>query len=164
MRASPNIRFSCFKCPSNTEVSIGEWMQMIETEKITFKGLMHGQFSKRFLTHKYLPLIYLQLSLFFLLAYAFYENYNFIRMDISFLGEPKKNPAGWYFWAIGMFFTGILVFPPIEYFYFRIRHLNKPIAIITRFLLILFGIGMIGLGAIPQYQNLTVYQDRKSVV
>ncbi len=126
-------------------------------ESISLKMLVKGQFSKRFLTRVYLPVVFLQLGFFYILAIWQYEGYDFTHMDISFLGSPYGNPSGWYYWAIGMTVAGILFFPTVPYIYRALVRMNRGIAYIVTFLLVGFGIGMIGLGIIPQYRHLTVY-------
>jgi Protein of unknown function (DUF998) len=121
------------------------------------KEFLTGKFSKRFLTRVYMPIILLQLLIFYLLALSYYDSYDLVHMDISFLGAPGLNPNGWIYWAMGMAVTGVLTFPIIPYLYRLLIQLKKPIAIIGSFLLTCFAIGMIGLGAIPQYHHLMLY-------
>lgn len=115
-------------------------------------SFLTGRSPKRFYISFYLPFMVLIFSIFLLLSAIFYPNYNLIDNAISDLGVPYLNPNGWFLWSIGMIFIGLAMIPFIPYLYRRLRTINTYFTKIGISFIIIADIGMIGLGAFPQYE------------
>ena len=119
--------------------------------KNEIKNILTGQVSKRTLTHVLGPLIIIMFITFIAVSWILYPNYNWTIMNISYLGDPYKNPFGWIFWSIAIAVTGFLLILIIPYFHRRLFQINK-IAIFGTFFQAIAIIGMIGVGIIPQFE------------
>jgi len=81
--------------------------------------------------------------------------------DISFLGHPRLNPAGWQFWSVGMGLSGVMLWPITVYISRRMRALTAG-QFPGRRRLVAAGtvasrcacFGQVGLALIPQFPGL----------
>jgi hypothetical protein len=115
-----------------------------------FLDYVKGDFSKKFVTHFYSPVIAGTIFISYLVAVKLYGDYVLPYDDISFLGNAELNPKGWYFWNLGTLLTGLLLVPLQPYFYRRLRKLHSLWGLLASFFLTLSTVGMVGVGAIPE--------------
>ncbi|HWB53087.1 MAG TPA: hypothetical protein VG722_02810 [Tepidisphaeraceae bacterium] len=86
-----------------------------------------------------------------------YRNYSLIDSDISFLGRPDLNPAGWKFWSFAMGITAFMLWPVMTYLSGRIAELygdRRRAAALASVTSRFPCVGLLGLALIPQYANL----------
>lgn len=126
-------------------------------KKLTIKDIFTGNFTREFL-RKYTLILVVNFIVWILISTMFYENYDWTRMDVSFLGITSRNP-GWIFWAIAMASTGVLQIPIM-------RYLRKNLIAVSekglKYSLIWFYIaciGLIGLGVIPLNTEYSIFLD-----
>ncbi|MBD3351891.1 MAG: DUF998 domain-containing protein [Candidatus Lokiarchaeota archaeon] len=122
--------------------------------KKRFKDIMTGNFSKKFLTRVWIPIMLAIFIGFLAIAWLLFPGYDWTEMAISLLGNPQEHPNGWYFWAIGMAVTGFLMFPIPFYVYKTLQVDNENVKKIGCFLLLLSSFGMMGMGAIPNFDQI----------
>ncbi len=113
---------------------------------------LSGKYSSEFLKKVLGPLSIIIFSVFIGISWILYPNYNWTQMDISYLGHPERNPAGWIFWGLGLILTGIIMFSISGYIKQRISSIFGIHATIGVLFFYLSSIGMILLGAVPQGQ------------
>ena len=121
-----------------------------------FKSLFKGNYTKRQLTHYYLPLGIGLHYLFLTIAWLFFPYieeypYNWTTSMISRLGKPQENPIGWIFFSAAFIPLGFLLIILIPYLYQRFSKLAKREAKIVRISLTFSSIGLIGIAAIPNF-------------
>lgn len=86
-----------------------------------------------------------------IIARIFYPTFTMTRMFISAMGDPQDNPIGYIPWSIGHVIVGITMIPMVGYLKNKLSSLDeKSIRWATIFFYIAC-IGVLGLGAIPQY-------------
>jgi hypothetical membrane protein len=122
---------------------------------LELRKIFLGDFSRRILTFYITPLLIIVFSVFMAISWILYPGFNLTRMEISQLGSPDLNPAGWVFWSIGMGLTGVLYLPIIPYINNRIGKINGKITKMGTILLYVSAIGSIGVGVIPQFAHVS---------
>ncbi len=118
-----------------------------------FNAFLEGRFSGNFLSFFYAPLNILILPCLLFAASLFYPKFNFLRMDISFLGAPDKNPAGWIIWSTAMLLQGLMIFPAAMHMRRRMAALNPGAGDKGACAFIVSSIGLVLLGLIPQFKG-----------
>ena len=99
--------------------------------KETVKIYLTGRFSKKELTHYYMPLMLSIIISCIVIAYLLFPpelNYSIFERTISSLGSRDDNPNGWYFLSIGMMSWGVLMIPLFLYYHRRISQICKHTA------------------------------------
>jgi hypothetical protein len=126
--------------------------------------LMHlrrREMSRTFLLWCWIPAQFAISAACLVLAARSYPHYSMFDHDISFLGHPRLNPAGWLYWSAGMGLSGIMLWPITV-------HISRSMRALTagqsprRRRLVAAGtfasrsacFGLIGLGLIPQFPGL----------
>lgn len=66
---------------------------------------------RTFLLACWLPAQFVVGAVCLVLAARSYPHYSLFDHDISFLGHPRLNPAGWLFWSAGMGLDGLMLWP-----------------------------------------------------
>ncbi len=96
--------------------------------KETLKRYLTGRFSKKELTHYYMPLMLSIIIICIVISYLSFPpelNYSIFERTISNLGSRDDSPYGWYFLSIGMISWGVLMIPLFLYYHRRIRQISK---------------------------------------
>ena len=95
------------------------------------------------------------------LAARVYPDYSLADHDISFLGHPRQNPAGWLFWSAGMGLAGLMLWPVTVHIPRSLRALTAGQSPARRRLVAAAApasrcssIGLVGLALIPQLPGL----------
>jgi hypothetical membrane protein len=114
-----------------------------------FLGKYSGEFLKKVLG----PISAIIFALSIGISWALYPDYDWTQMDVSYLGSPYRNPAGWIFWSVGMFLTGIIMFTIVGYIRRKLVPIFKIHAKIGVLFFYLSSFGMILLGLIPQFKG-----------
>jgi hypothetical protein len=127
-------------------------MSKSEEIKEKLKNLITGKYSGDFLRKRLGPLSLVIFAVFIGISWILYPNYNFIQMDVSYLGHPERNPLGWIFWSFGLVLTGIIMLSITGYIYQRLSSIFGIHTKIGVLFFYLSSIGMILLGSIPQGQ------------
>jgi hypothetical protein len=116
-----------------------------------------GNLGKSFYLAIWIPLLTALWGTCFYFAWRTYPNYQLPKHDISFLGHPRLNPNGWWFWSVGMGITAILLPPLVAYTSRRMKELTiTQDATVRLFLstgsisLYLSCVGLMGLALAPQ--------------
>jgi hypothetical protein len=127
---------------------------MKHMEKI--KDYFQGKYSKRSLTRLYLPLAVSLYALFIIMArllFPYIEDYpySWTTSMISRLGWPHVNTIGWIFFSLAYLSLGIFYLALISYMYKRFSALHKFAAKLIALSMLMSSIGMIMVGAIPNY-------------
>ncbi len=118
--------------------------------------LLPRQPSKTFLLACWMPAQASLCAVCLLLAARTYPGYSLPDHDISYLGHPRLNPAGWLFWSLGIGLSGLMLWPIVAYMVRSVRPLVGQSAVRGRLLAAgtLAGrvacFGMVGLALIPQ--------------
>lgn len=120
----------------------------MSSRKLKLKILFKGDFSLNYLK-KYTGIVLLNFIIWIGISISVYVNYDWISMDISYLGIYWYNPNGWVLFSIGMASSGILIIPIVSYIRNNINFENQKKVKRSCFFLYMACIGLIGLGAIP---------------
>ena len=95
------------------------------------------------------------------LAARSYPHYSMFDHDISFLGHPHLNPAGWLYWSAGMGLSGIMLWPITVHISRSMRALTAGQSPRRRRLVVAGTVasrcacfGLVGLALIPQFPGL----------
>ena len=132
------------------------------------QSVLKGRLKGKYIRSYHLPISIGVLILCFLLAGSTYKEFSFLYDDISYLGNANLNPKSYFFWSIGMAFAGFMILLLIPSLFMRLNReknpnfigksffeSNKPAFIknmvnivqsIGKFFILLFPLGMIGLG------------------
>jgi hypothetical protein len=117
--------------------------------------------SRTFLLGCWIPAQFAICAACLVLAGRSYPHYSMFDHDISFLGHPSLNPAGWLFWSAGMGLSGIMLWPITVYISRRMRALTAGQSAARRKLAAAGTIasrcacfGLIGLAVVPQLPGL----------
>lgn len=119
------------------------------------------QLSRTFVLACWIPAQFAVCAMCLVLAAHTYPHYSIFDHDISFLGHPRQNPAGWLFWSAGMGLDGLMLWPVTVYISRGIRALTAGQSTGRR-RLVATGTaasccacaGLLGLALIPQYPGL----------
>jgi hypothetical membrane protein len=116
---------------------------------------------KAFFFTCWLPALALVQALCLAMAWRTYPHYSMYRNEISDLGVPRHNPAGWWYWALAMGLAGLMLVPVTNYLF---QQMQKRTARRARWLGKLVRLscvasrcatfGLIALALIPQYKTL----------
>ena len=123
-------------------------------EKI--RTFFRGEFSKKTLTYRLLPLITGGFCVFLLIARILFPYdpaypFSWTTSMISRLGIPHQNPMGWLFFSAAFIWLGILSLPLVPYMYKRFSRINEKGAKILLIFMLGPFISEILLGLIPNY-------------
>lgn len=113
------------------------------------KDLIKGDYSREILKKYFTPLLIINFCIWMIISSLFYNNYDWTRMDVSYLGVPALNPNGWVFWAIAMASTGVLTIPIVNHLKKNLTNLNKKSMYLVSIFFYIASYGMIGLGVVP---------------
>ncbi|HEX4147169.1 MAG TPA: hypothetical protein VHY91_26970 [Pirellulales bacterium] len=94
-----------------------------------------------------------------------YPHYSLFDHDISFLGHPRLNSAGWLFWSAGMGLSGLMLWPVAVHMSGRMRALTAGqfagqfagrcrVVAAGTFASRCACVGLVGLALIPQFPDL----------
>ena len=119
------------------------------------------ELSRTFLLSCWIPAQFVVCAACLVLAARSYPHYSMFDHDISFLGHPRLNPAGWLFWSAGMGLDGLMLWPVTVYISRSMRALTAGQSPGRR-RLVAAGtvasrcacVGLLGLALIPQYPGL----------
>ena len=139
---------------------------------MNFHSILNGKLKGTYIRNIHLPISILSLIFCFLLAGSTYQEFSFLYDDISYLGNANLNPNGFIFWSIGMAFAGFMILLLIPSLFMRLNQQKNPNFLgkafiqsnhskllkkavyvaqsIGKFFIILFPIGMIGLGVFQE--------------
>jgi hypothetical protein len=117
--------------------------------------------SRTFFLSCWIPIQFVICAACLALAARSYPHYSIFDHDISFLGHPRLNPAGWLFWSAGMGLSGVMLWPITVHISRRMRALTAG-KIPGRRRLVAAGtfasrcacVGLVGLALIPQFPGL----------
>jgi len=105
-------------------------------EKESIKRYLTGHFTKKELTHYYMPLMLSIIITCIIIAYLSFPpelNYSIFERAISNLGSRDDSPYGWYFLSIGIMSWGVLMIPLFLYYHRRISQICNTTAKIGTF-------------------------------
>jgi len=109
----------------------------------------------------WIPALTVLIATCLLLAGRTYPDYSLVDHDISFLGHPRMNPAGWGFWSAAMALGGVMLWPVATYISRAMRALTADRSLRQRRLAAwgawaarCASIGMFGLALVPQLPGL----------
>jgi len=119
------------------------------------------ELSRTFLLACWIPAQFVVCAVCLVLAARSYPHYSMFDHDVSFLGHPRLNPAGWLFWSVGMGLDGLMLWPVTVYLSRGMRALTAGQSPGRR-RLVAAGtvasrcacVGLLGLGLVPQYPGL----------
>jgi hypothetical protein len=139
---------------------------------MNWRLIFEGRLSGKYIRNVYLPFPILFLGICFLLAGTMYTEFSFFYDDISYLGNANLNPKGYFYWSIGMAGSGFLILLLIPSLLLRFNKIMNPNFLgksffesnhtpnlklivqyalnIGKFFIVLFPIGMIGLGILQE--------------
>ena len=96
-----------------------------------------------------------------LLAARLYPDYSMFDHDVSFLGDPRLNPAGWWFWSAGMLLGGVMLWPIVTRLSRTMRALvaeqsplRRGLAAAGTWAARCASIGLVGLALVPQVEGI----------
>ena len=117
--------------------------------------------SRTFLLSCWIPAQFVVCAACLVLAARSYPHYSMFDHDISFLGHPRLNPAGWLFWSAGMGLGGVMLWPVTVYMSRSMRALTAGQSPGRRRLVAAGTVasrcacfGLLGLALIPQFPGL----------
>ena len=122
-----------------------------------------GKLGKTFLLTRWLPTLVVLQALCLGMAWRAYPHYSFFDHDISFLGLPRRNPMGWWFWSVGMGITGIMMWPVARWGSLQMDELTAGQTPWQRKFVAMGSVtsrcscyGLLALALIPQYPSLVL--------
>lgn len=127
---------------------------------VILRSIFHP-LSKTVILACWLPAQALLVAACLLLAARSYPHYSLVEHDVSFLGHPRLNPAGWWFWSAAMAVSGVMLWPVATYMSQAVRALTAGQSPARRRLAAAgtcaarcSSIGLLGLALIPQLPGL----------
>jgi len=122
-----------------------------------------GEAGKTYQLAFWLPVLWVLWGACFAWAAHCYHGYQISDHDISDLGNPAKNPKGWWYWSLGMGIAAFMIFPPIAFASRRMEELTsrhtrrgKRLVSIGTICMRCACFGMAGLALVPQNHNLDI--------
>lgn len=86
-----------------------------------------------------------------IVARLFFPGFTMTRMFISNLGDPQDNPVGYIPWSLGHVLVGMIMIPMTGFLKNTLNSIDQKKITISTIFFYIASIGVIGLGAIPQY-------------
>ncbi|MHA1584656.1 MAG: hypothetical protein ACTSVU_02130 [Promethearchaeota archaeon] len=88
----------------------------------------------------------------FISILKFPGGYVFLQNSVSSIGNPLKNPTGYYFWDFGMIISGLLFIPITQYIYRALQPTANISSRVFRLFTILSSLGVVGVGIFHENQ------------
>ena len=102
----------------------------------SIKDYLLGNFSKKELLNRVLPILLISFFSFFITSYLLFPTeleYDIFKNSISNLGSKEASPIGWIFLSISMMCWGVQLFPIFLYMHKRFSKICKHAARIGTF-------------------------------
>ncbi len=120
------------------------------------KTFFQGEFSKKTLIYRLLPLTIGGFSVFLIIARVLFPYdpiypYSWTTSMISRLGIPHQNPIGWFFFSAAFIWLGVFLLPLVPYIYKRFSQIHEKGAKIIVIFMVAPWISNILIGAIPNF-------------